>query len=70
MLCKITLYTDDTVLLFSAKTTEEIQVYFQDDKNRAMKRFKENRLHLNVQKQTTWSLLVTYQKRGNCRYYY
>ncbi len=48
--CKIALYADDTVLLFSAKTSEEIRVNIQEDLDRAIKWFKENRLHLNVKK--------------------
>ncbi len=59
--CKIALYADDTVLLFSAKTSEEIRVNIQEDPDRAIKWFKETRLHLNVKK-TKWSLLGTYQK--------
>ncbi len=61
--CKIDLYADDTVLLFSAKTSEEIRVNIQEDQDRAIKWFKENRLHLNV-KNTKWSLLGTYQKNS------
>ncbi len=59
--CTISLYADDTVLLFSAKISEEIRVNIQEDLDRAIKLFKENRLHLNVKK-TKWSLLGTYQK--------
>ncbi len=59
--CKIALYADDTVLLFSAKASEEIQVNIQEDLDRAIKWFKVNRLHLNVKK-IKWSLLGTYQK--------
>ncbi len=44
--CKIAPYADDTVLLFSAKTSEEIRVNIQEDLDRAIKWFKENRLHL------------------------
>ncbi len=61
--CKIALYADDTVLLFSAKTSEEIRVNIQEDLHRGIKQFKENRLHLNVKK-TKWSLLGTYQKNS------
>ncbi len=42
--CKIALYADDTVLLLSAKTSEEIQVNIQEELDRAIKWFKENRL--------------------------
>ncbi len=59
--CKIALYPDDTVLLFSAKISEEIWANIQDDLDRAIKCFKENRLHLNVKK-TKWSLFGRYQK--------
>ncbi len=59
--CKIALYADDTVLLFSAKSSEEIRENIHEDPDRAIKFFKENRLHLNVKK-TKWSLLGTYQK--------
>ncbi len=51
------------LLLFSAKTSEEIRVNIQEDLDRAIQRFKENRLHLNVKK-TKWSLLLSYQKIG------
>ncbi len=59
--CKIALYADDTVLLFSAKTSEEIRVNIQEDLDRTIKWFKDNRLHFKVKK-TKWSWLGTYQK--------
>ena len=59
--CKIGLYADDTVLLFSAKTVKEIETNLQADLNRAQDWFRINRLHLNTKK-TKWSLIGTHQK--------
>ncbi len=42
-------------------TSEEIRVNIQEDLDRAIKWFKENRLHINVKK-TKWSVWGTYQK--------
>ncbi len=46
--CKIALYADNTVLLFSARTSEDIQVNLQDDLDRAIKWFSENWLYRNI----------------------
>ncbi len=46
---------------YSLLRPQEIQVNIQEDLDRTIKWFKENRLHLNVKK-TKWSLLGTYQK--------
>jgi hypothetical protein len=52
---KIVLYADDTVLLFSAKTIDDITSSLADDLTRVSAWFTSNKLHLNVKK-CKWTL--------------
>ncbi len=59
--CKITLYADDTLLLFAHKDLNVIKQVLESDLANATFWLKENKLHLNVSK-TKWTLFST-QKR-------
>ncbi len=59
--CNITLYADDTLLLFAHKDLNVIKQLLESDLSNATFWLKENKLHLNVSK-TKWTLFGT-QKR-------
>ncbi len=57
----ICLHADDTVLVYAAKTTIDIEEMLQQDLTLVYNWLKQNRLHLNAKK-TKWNLIGTYQK--------
>ncbi len=65
--CNITLYTDNTLLLFSHKDLNVIKLLLESDLDNATIWLKENKLHLNVSK-TKWTLFSTQKRLHGVRY--